>query len=198
MNFAAAPDDGLWLSRALIVGCHVAHWVLLLGGWRNLGGESGDRRADKLYSKAGAAFAVLGGVAYLGACAALAWLTPPPMALVATGTALFAAGYGLRRWAMRVLGRLFTYDIGIRQGHQLVREGPYRLIRHPSYTGYYLMALGLALMAPGPWWALGLMAAVTAFFALRIPAEERMLAAHFGAEFEAYRQDTWALVPGAF
>src|SRR3546814_1001771 len=61
------------------------------------------------------------------------------------GIALMLSGMGLRWWSIRVLARHFTVDVAIRPDHELVRRGPYRLLRHPSYTGLLMTFLGFAL-----------------------------------------------------
>ena len=60
------------------------------------------------------------------------------------GVVLFVAGLLLRWWAIIVLGRFFTVDVSIAEGHELIESGPYRFIRHPSYTGALLAFLGFA------------------------------------------------------
>jgi protein-S-isoprenylcysteine O-methyltransferase len=79
--------------------------------------------------------------------------------------------------------------------HQLITTGPYRLLRHPSYAGSLLTLAGLGL-ALGNW--LSLLSAVLGAllgFIRRIPIEEAVLQARFGAEYTAYTQRTWRLVP---
>ncbi|KAL4422815.1 hypothetical protein ABPG75_009012 [Micractinium tetrahymenae] len=102
-----------------------------------------------------------------------------------------AGGAALRAWCFHELGRLFTYEVGIRQGHTLVQTGPYSLLLHPSYTGTALMVAGFAWWAAGPGACLrrrhvaAAYAAIgCALIALRVSYEERALEAHFG---EAWR-----------
>src|SRR5205085_6139499 len=61
------------------------------------------------------------------------------------GLAIFMAGVVLRAWAIVTLGRFFTVHVAIASDHQLVRRGPYRLLRHPSYTGIWLIMMGLGM-----------------------------------------------------
>jgi hypothetical protein len=58
---------------------------------------------------------------------------------------LFAAGLLLRWWAIITLGRFFTVDVTIEKDHELVERGPFRIVRHPSYTGVLLAFVGYAL-----------------------------------------------------
>lgn len=116
-------------------------------------------------------------------------------ALASTGMALIAGGIALRLWSVRTLARFFTIQVAIRDGHRLIRSGPYRLLRHPSYTGSLATFAGFGL-------ALGDAAALSAAtlpvalaFLRRIRVEERVLADAFPAEYPDYARATWRLVP---
>jgi protein-S-isoprenylcysteine O-methyltransferase len=61
------------------------------------------------------------------------------------GVGVFAAGLGLRWWAIAWLGRLFTFDVAIAADHRVIDTGPYRLIRHPAYTGSLLSFVGIGI-----------------------------------------------------
>jgi protein-S-isoprenylcysteine O-methyltransferase len=69
------------------------------------------------------------------------------------GVALFVAGLFLRWWAIITLGRFFTVDVTIEKDHELVERGPFRMVRHPSYTGVLMAFMGFALSL-GNWAAL--------------------------------------------
>jgi protein-S-isoprenylcysteine O-methyltransferase len=132
------------------------------------------------------------GPAYWGLSAMPArWSLP----VLITGCALMAAGMPLRWWSVRTLAQFFTIDVAIREGHQLIRSGPYRLLRHPSYTGALMTFWGFAL-ALGSWPALPVVIVpVTAAFLWRIRIEERVLADAFPAEYPAYAGVTKRLLP---
>jgi protein-S-isoprenylcysteine O-methyltransferase len=66
---------------------------------------------------------------------------------VVTGLALMVAGIGLRAWSIVTLGRFFQYQIKVQPGHQVVTSGPYRFVRHPSYTGIAMSCAGLSSAA---------------------------------------------------
>jgi protein-S-isoprenylcysteine O-methyltransferase Ste14 len=113
------------------------------------------------------------------------------------GVALSLAGGALRIWPIFVLGRRFSGLVAIQHGHILVTDGPYRWIRNPSYLGGLLATLGWPLVfRSGP--GLILMALLTWLIIVRIDAEEALLASEFGAEYDAYRQRTWRLVPWVY
>src|SRR5438128_505371 len=113
------------------------------------------------------------------------------------GVALFAAGGTLRIWPVFVLGRRFSGLVAIQPGHTLVTDGIYGIIRHPSYLGLLISTLG---------WGLAFRSGVGALLAAlmippllaRIRAEERLLRAQFGAEYDAYRARTSRLLPGLY
>lgn len=113
------------------------------------------------------------------------------------GVALFAAGGALRLWPVFVLGERFSGLVAIQPGHRLVTGGVYRVIRHPSYLGLLVGSFGWGL-AFRSW--VGVLLAVLLLPPLlaRIAAEERLLRATFGAEYEAYRARTARLIPGLY
>jgi protein-S-isoprenylcysteine O-methyltransferase Ste14 len=113
------------------------------------------------------------------------------------GVALYAAGGTLRIWPVFVLGRRFSGLVAIQPGHTLVMNGIYGVIRHPSYLGLLVNALGWALAFRS-----GVGVLLTALMVppvlVRMRAEEALLRAHFGAEYEAYRSRTSRLIPGFY
>jgi protein-S-isoprenylcysteine O-methyltransferase Ste14 len=110
------------------------------------------------------------------------------------GVALYALGGALRLAPVFVLGRRFSGLVAIQPGHRLVTDGIYGVIRHPSYLGLFVNALG---------WGLAYRAGVGVAIAImmllvvlaRIAAEERLLNESFGVEYDAYRARTWRLIP---
>ena len=112
------------------------------------------------------------------------------------GLGILAAGASFRIWAVLTLGRFFTPQVTIQEGHRVVQNGPYRFLRHPSYTGGLIGLLGLAV-ALGSW--LGVLAVVLlplAGILVRIHVEEAVLLAALGAEYREYAARTSRLVPG--
>jgi len=122
---------------------------------------------------------------------------PVSFPMMAAGLAVQALGTWLAVWARIHLGRNWSGAIAIKVEHQLIRSGPYRLLRHPIYTGLLAMYLGLAVVT-GEWLALiGVALAAIAYWR-KIRLEETALDGAFGADYDAYRRATWALVPGLF
>jgi protein-S-isoprenylcysteine O-methyltransferase Ste14 len=113
------------------------------------------------------------------------------------GLALFTLGCGLRTWPVFVLGRRFSGLVAIQPGHELVTDGPYRYVRHPSYLGMMLALAGWALVFRS---AAGLAATALGLVVLaaRIEDEEALLASQFGEPYAEYRRRTWRLLPGVY
>ena len=112
------------------------------------------------------------------------------------GVTLLAAGFGLRLWAVRTLGRFFKYRVVVQEGHEVIRSGPYRRIRHPAYTGMVMCSAGLGLTLDN--WLSLLVATLPTLtaFTLQLLREERTLATELGPPYREYMGRTWRLVPG--
>lgn len=107
-------------------------------------------------------------------------------------------GIIFRQHAIRTLGRYFTQDVAVSAGQEIVQTGPYKLIRHPAYTGTLLSVTGIALgMNNG----LSLAAAAAGFLVghlYRIRVEEPALIASVGKPYEDYMRRTKRLIPFIF
>ncbi len=125
----------------------------------------------------------------------LHWTPWQGAAVQAAGAVVFLAGIGLRLWSMRALSGAFSYDIKVVQGHELVRRGPYRVLRHPAYTGLILWSAGFALWNPSLPGLVLVVALTVQEVAFRVREEERLLAAHFGDAWREHVAATWAVVP---
>lgn len=117
--------------------------------------------------------------------------------LVAVGATVQAAFILLAVSARRHLGRNWSAEVRIGEGHELVRTGPYRLLRHPIYTAMLGMFVGTAI-ASSQYHALVGVAMLVAAYLRKTRLEENILRETFGAEWDAYRRTTWALVPLVF
>lgn len=109
------------------------------------------------------------------------------------GVVIGAVGGMLRIWPVFVLGRRFSGLVAIQPGHTLVTTGIYGTIRHPSYLGLLLTALGWALAFRSGVGIL-LWACFIPPLLARIRSEERLLETQFGAEYRAYVRHTWRLL----
>ena len=117
---------------------------------------------------------------------------------VVVGIVLIAAGIGLRTWSIAILGRFFQYRVEVQPGHRVVTGGPYRYLRHPSYTGIALVLAGIALACDDVWSLLAVAVLGGAGVAVRIRAEERQLTRALGAEYERFAAGRKRLVPGVW
>lgn len=114
------------------------------------------------------------------------------------GIVLMLVGMAFRFYAMSVLGRFFTYDVAVQAGQTVVEAGPYRYIRHPSYTGALVTLVGLGL-ALGNWAALLVIVGCTGVaYAYRIFVEESALVAVLGEPYKQYMRRTRRLIPFVF
>jgi len=126
------------------------------------------------------------------------WPVGPPRLVPGLGLALVVLGVGLRLLAVRSLGRFFTVDVTIREGHQLKTDGFYAHLRHPSYAASLLSFVGFGLSLNN-WPALLLVTVATvAAFSYRIWVEEAVLAQQFGAAYATYQKRTKRLIPAIY
>lgn len=110
-------------------------------------------------------------------------------------TTVFILGLLLRWWAIVHLGRFFTVNVAIAADHRVVHDGPYRFLRHPSYTGLLMAFLALGTMLCNWLALLTLMMPVTMLLLRRIHVEERALSRALGTAYVEYMARTWRLVP---
>jgi protein-S-isoprenylcysteine O-methyltransferase Ste14 len=115
------------------------------------------------------------------------------LALV-SGAAVCVLGLLICIWARRTLAGNWSSDVTFKQGHELVRTGPYRFVRHPIYTGLLAMCLGSAIEAGQLrcWIALILMGIG---FWIKLSQEERLMLRHFPEAYPLYKKQVKALVP---
>ena len=121
-------------------------------------------------------------------------ITPQALPVRAAGGVVCVLGLLVTLWARWTLAGNWSSAVTFKQGHELIRRGPYRFARHPIYTGILTMCLGTAIEIGRVrgWLAVPLMA--TAFW-LKLKQEERLLLRHFPDDYPAYQQQVKALVP---
>ena len=110
------------------------------------------------------------------------------------GVLVTAVGLGFSAWARVHLGRNWSATVTVKEGHELIRTGPYALVRHPIYTGLVFGFLGTGI-AIGEWRALLALALVVVAFTRKLRLEERWMSETFGEEYQRYRARTSALIP---
>jgi len=118
---------------------------------------------------------------------------PEPLRWV--GLALVVLGIALALWAIATLGRHYDLELEIHRDHELVRNGPYRFVRHPVYTGLALHFAGACLATGNLVLIAGTLLVTLPALYLRAKTEERLLRERFGAQYDAYAREVGMLVP---
>jgi protein-S-isoprenylcysteine O-methyltransferase len=186
-------------GAAVVFGLLAAAWVvselvIRLRGWgsRGVRQDRGSLLVLSLCVWAGVYAAVQVAVRWEGGTLPLPWVW------FVAGVFVTASGLLLRITAVRTLGRWFTTDVRIAADQTVVTDGPYRLLRHPSYTGLVLELGGIGLMQTD-WLSLVCILAVPLPALLwRIRLEERALSKGLGSAYDAYATGRKRLVPGVW
>ena len=183
---SAAPFAVLWLAW-------LAYWIIAA---RNV---KATRRREPYASRLGHA------VLTILAAALLAFNRQPfewldarflPETIVAYWLGLFmvAVGLAFAVWARVHLGRNWSGRVTVKEDHELIRTGPYGIVRHPIYTGMLFAILGTAI-AFGEWRGLIAFGLLTASLILKLKMEERFMGETFGDQYARYRGEVPALIP---
>jgi protein-S-isoprenylcysteine O-methyltransferase Ste14 len=111
------------------------------------------------------------------------------------GTIIMLMGLGFRIWAIITLGKSFRTTVETHQGQKVITKGPYKLLRHPSYTGLLLTGCGYGIALQN--WLSLIFAVVLPLAALlyRIHIEERAMVESLGTEYQTYQRSTKKLIP---
>jgi protein-S-isoprenylcysteine O-methyltransferase Ste14 len=188
----------LLLLRVLVVSCLI--WCVIEASVeirQRKRFRVGAQRQDK------GSKAVLGLLIWLGSalCVLLAFRVPATAITSARvflfwlGMLLIYAGIALRLYAIHVLGTSFTTTVAIAPEQSVIEAGPYRFIRHPSYTGLLITLLGLGLSYTNWLSLLVLMGCALIGLGYRISVEERVLKEHLGQRYQQYMRRTKRLIP---
>jgi protein-S-isoprenylcysteine O-methyltransferase Ste14 len=115
--------------------------------------------------------------------------------LFVVGVLLIVLGSLLRRYCWRTLGEYFTGDVKAKPDQPVITTGPYRWVRHPSYTAGMMMFIGIGL-ALGSWFSFALLTIATiATYAYRVAVEERVLLATIGEPYRSYMKERKRFIP---
>jgi protein-S-isoprenylcysteine O-methyltransferase Ste14 len=114
------------------------------------------------------------------------------------GIFLMVLGIVVRQWAIAVLGRFFSRTLAVQEQQTVVETGPYRFVRHPSYTGalIFFVGFGLALQSWGS--VLTLVPIFAICYGYRMYIEEELLVAELGEAYLSYSHSTKRLIPYVF
>jgi protein-S-isoprenylcysteine O-methyltransferase Ste14 len=126
-----------------------------------------------------------------------AWAFPQrwQLPLFVIGLLLIVLGSLLRRYCFRTLGEYFTGDVRATPGQTVISSGPYRWVRHPSYTAGMMMFIGIGL-ALGSWASFALLTIATiATYSYRVAVEERALLEAIGEPYRSYMKGRKRFVP---
>ena len=187
-----------WIAKALILAATVVMIAI-----RAPHGH-GSRRVKVIKSYKTPLEAVLLILAWVGFSIPLIWVASPVFSFaeyplrsgpLISGVVCFVIGLWLFYRSHADLGTNWSITLEVREGHRLVTQGVYRRVRHPMYSALFLYSLGQALVIPN--WVAGLsnLVAFAILFALRVGAEERMMAQQFGNEYAAYTARTKRIIP---
>jgi protein-S-isoprenylcysteine O-methyltransferase Ste14 len=185
-------------AMIVLAACWLAYWILLVHRYlsaerrRRREGEASRRRSDRR-SMAGMSLEFVAFATAFGFRRGP--LEPTPQVLLWLAVLLAPLAVAMGALAARSLGQDFRVQAVVTEGHQLITTGPYRVVRHPIYASLLglLLATGITITQ---WPAL--FASLAIFLVgteIRVRVEDALLAARFGADFEAYRQRTAAYIP---
>ncbi|RDK03073.1 methyltransferase family protein [Paraburkholderia lacunae] len=180
----------------------VVPWVLWLAYWiatSNRVKETTRKEASMSRTLQSIPLIVGGALIILPDLSAAAWSidlqTIGPLQFA--GLAVLLAGLAFSVWARLHLGTNWSVSVTLKEGHELVRSGPYGLVRHPIYTGCLLALAGAVLI--GAQWRGGVgLLLIFASLAYKVRVEESWLTGYFGGAYAQYRRDVAALIPGVF
>ena len=182
--------------RALIP----AFWILWLGYWVIAARSVREtRRRESLTSRVTHYGPMILGGAILGFPNILGQelegrFHQPTEAWLWFATTMVAIGLAFSAVARAWLGTNWSSDVTVKQDHELIRSGPYALVRHPIYTSV-LLALAGSVLAVGKWRALVGLALVVAGLLRKLVVEERFMTEQFGKAYAQYRAEVPALIP---
>ncbi|HWO01354.1 MAG TPA: isoprenylcysteine carboxylmethyltransferase family protein [Blastocatellia bacterium] len=188
--FIGRTQSLLWVSAVL--------WILFIGYWSAVAGNAAATKTSESVASRqlhqllmyGALVLAFVRVPVLGR----RWL-PTSSWIIVIGLAVQVISALLAVWARRHLGRNWSGAITAKVDHQLIRTGPYRLVRHPIYSGMIGMFLGTALVSGELHGLLAVVIIAMAYWR-KTRLEERHLSAVFGTAYDDYRRKSYALIPG--
>lgn len=180
-----------WLSLAVLIAC----WILwaapfLLKRARGPGPEAVETAPVSRWGM------ILEAIGF-----AVAWRSrmgwAPALPLVLASMLLAPVGVIGAWWSVRHLGKQWRFEAGLNREHELVRSGPYRIVRHPIYASMLAMLLATGFLLDYWWQLLIALAVFIAGTEIRVRAEEKLLAGRFGEEFHEFKRRVPAYIPFA-
>lgn len=123
------------------------------------------------------------------------WTRHPSSVRVALSVVFFVFAALLSWTATNALGRHLRFDAAVTADHELIRTGPYAIVRHPIYASMLAVLLGTGFMIAAPVRFLPALLIFLIGTEIRVRTEDNLLASHFGERFQAYRQEVPAYIP---
>jgi protein-S-isoprenylcysteine O-methyltransferase len=123
---------------------------------------------------------------------------PHKLWIIVMADLLIVVGFALRLWAILYLGKFFTVDVAIHSEHRVVQDGPYRFVRHPSYSAAMIAMTGIACLTFNWLGFVAIVVGCLAAFMIRISVEENALMSSLGDEYRRYAARTKRLIPWIF
>ena len=128
------------------------------------------------------------------------WLRPGPSLgvpepIMWSGLVLGVGGVAFALWAVATIGRHYDLEVEVHADHEVVRTGPYRLVRHPIYTGLLIHLIGACLATGNLLLVAGTFFVVLPIFLIRARTEERLLRDQLGPAYDAYAREVGMLIP---
>jgi protein-S-isoprenylcysteine O-methyltransferase Ste14 len=120
------------------------------------------------------------------------WFVTSTLSVVATSLVVLGAAFAI--WARLAIGANWSGTVALKEGHELVVTGPYRVVRHPIYTGLLAMGVGSVIMYAQPIYFV-LLVLSAAILLARIPQEERLMTETFPDQYPEYRRRVKAVIP---
>jgi protein-S-isoprenylcysteine O-methyltransferase Ste14 len=186
------PRTGMWVSGGL--------WIAFIAYWSVAAKNSGAAKRSESQRSRGVHELLLNTgllLLFLPIPGLAEYFLRPARFLTVAGLGVQTSFFLLAWWSRRHLGRNWSTRVRIAEEHELVRSGPYRLVRHPIYTAMLGMSLGTTIVSGQYHSLLGLLIIAIAYWR-KIRIEEAALSEAFAAEYDEYRRKSWALVPLIF
>ena len=118
-----------------------------------------------------------------------------PIWLFWTGIVIAFFGVFFRLYSVWTLRKYFTLIVQVSSEQKLIRNGPYKYLRHPSYTGSILTLLGISLAFRSPLGVIMTLIITSIIYGYRIKIEEKALEKNFISQYKDYKSQTWRIVP---
>ena len=175
---------------------YLAFEVYLLAARRGRGPKTSDDRGTLSWLWVLTVGSLLFGFFVAPRFSFLQW--PQKLWIIVIADLLIVVGFAFRLWAILHLGKFFTVDVKIQSEHRVVQDGPYRFVRHPSYSAAMIAMAGIGCLTFNWLGFIAIVASCLAAFMIRISVEEKVLMSSLGDDYRRYAARTKRLIPWIF